>query len=229
MMFDTTRYAEILTGIAKHVKSSQPEKITKIGAFGFGTVEGRELVCSAVVVDISKTPFEVVESKTIKKKAMVPYIPKYTAFRFAPAILELYYALENEPDILFIEGEGIAHPDGAGIASYVGVELAKASIGIATDFNGEIEGDDLLDEGKIVGKKLQTRQYSKPVFVSIGHLMDLDTAVELVNGTIVPPHKLPEPLHIAQRVANKAAKKIREGEDLELERSGTEEPLELEA
>ncbi|MEK6822298.1 MAG: endonuclease V, partial [Nanoarchaeota archaeon] len=161
------------------------------------------LVCAAIVVD-AKT-LQVVEKKTLTKPSPLPYIPGYTAFREGPLILELYYSLEHEPDVLMVDGEGIAHPDGGGLATYVGVELAKPTIGVSKSLLcGEIVNDDIILDGKVVGKRIKTKEHAKPLFVSPGNLIGIETAAQLCLAVVRPPHKLPEPLHIAHRVADKA-------------------------
>lgn len=213
MPFDTKRFSEILHSIAKQVDLSQTipaDKIKTIAAFDCSNVD-RTLIAAVVVVD-AKT-LEVIEKKTLIKPSPAPYIPGYVAFREGPLILELYYSLEHEPDVLLLDGEGICHIDGAGLASYVGVELAKPSIGVQQDvFVGDQQGDDVIVEGKRAAKKIITKQYARPLFISPGTMIDVDVAAALCLSLVKPPHKLPEPLHIAHRVADKTADRIRSGE-----------------
>jgi deoxyribonuclease V len=211
MAFKTERLAATLGKISRQVVLDDSlGELRFIGAFDCG-INGRQIVCSAVVVD-AKT-MEVVERQTITRDSQMPYIPGYTAFREGPLILELYYSLEHEPEVLMIDGEGIAHPDGGGLATYVGVELAKPTIGVAKELlAGVLNGSDILIDGKIVGKQVITKQFAKPIFVSPGNLISVERAASIVNECVRPPHKLPEPLHIAHRISSKAAELERNGE-----------------
>ncbi|HSU72800.1 MAG TPA: endonuclease V [Candidatus Binatia bacterium] len=182
------------------------DKITKIGAFDCAQLNDK-LICGAIVVEFPS--MKVIERKFLIKKASMPYVPGYLAFREGPLMLELYYKLENDPDVLMVDGHGVAHPVGCGIACYIGVELHKPTIGVAKSLLiGQIEGDDISMDGIKVGKLVQTRQFAKPVFVTPGHLISIDTAAELVKRCVVPPHKLPEPVHIAHRLASKVRDRL---------------------
>ena len=110
-----------------------------------------------------------------------------------------------------VDGHGIAHPLRAGLASYIGVELAKPCIGVAKSLLvGEIEDDKIMIGAEVRGMLVRTKEHAKPVFVSPGHLITVERAVEIVKKCIVPPHKLPEPLHAAHRFADSIAKKYQE-------------------
>lgn len=206
MAFRTARLAQTLNKISQQAvieDSFDPNQIKFIGAFDCSIID-RNLVGSVVVVD-AKT-MEVVERQTITRDSPMPYIPGYSAFREGPLILELYYALEHEPEVLMVDGEGIAHPDGGGLATYIGVELAKPTIGISKELlTATVEGDDVMIDGKKVGKQIRTKEHAKPLFVSPGNMISIATAAALTMGCVRPPHKLPEPLHIAHRIADKAA------------------------
>jgi deoxyribonuclease V len=182
--------------------------ITKIGAFDC-TQFGDKLVCAAIVV--AYPSMQVLERKWLVKKAPMPYVPGYLAFREGPLMLELYYKLEVDPDVLLVDGHGVAHPVGCGIACYVGVELHKPTIGVAKSLLiGEVKDGKVLMDDKIVGTLVQTRKFAKPVYVTPGHLITVETAAQLIEKCVLPPHKLPEPLHIAHRFADKVAERLKE-------------------
>jgi deoxyribonuclease V len=106
-----------------------------------------------------------------------------------------------------IEGHGIAHPERSGLATFVGVELAKPTIGVAKRLLvGEIKEDNIVIENDIVGKSVKTKEYANPLLVSPGHLISIEQAAELVKNWVIPPHKMPEPIHAAHRLAKKVAK-----------------------
>jgi len=182
------------------------ENIKRIGAFDCAQM-GDKLVCAAIVIEYPS--MKVIERKNLIKRAPMPYIPGYLAFREGPLMLELYYQLENDPDVLMVDGHGVAHPVGCGIACYIGVELHKPTLGVAKSLLlGQVEGEDITLDGAKVGKVVQTRQFAKPVFVTPGHLISIETAAELAKRCVVPPHKLPEPVHIAHRLASKARDRL---------------------
>ena len=108
-----------------------------------------------------------------------------------------------------VDGHGILHEEKAGLASFIGVELAKPVIGVAkTLLVGEENGDEIMLNGELCGAKVVTKEHARPVYVSPGNMISLKTSVELVKKTMVPPHKLPEPLHVAHRIARKLAKEM---------------------
>ncbi len=163
---------------------------------------GDKVVCAAVVLDF-KT-LEVVEKKHLITKPQMNYVPGYLAFREGPPIIELFYDLENNPDVLMVDGHGIAHPLKCGLATYVGVELGVPSIGVAKNkLIGEEKEDKILIEGKQRGGVVKSKEYAKPLYISPGNMISIQKSVEIVKKVIVPPHKLPEPLHKAHRHANK--------------------------
>jgi deoxyribonuclease V len=204
MKVDTKKLRDIQRKIAKEVRTSdelKKEDIKKICGFETVFVDDK-IICTAVVLD-AKT-FEIVEKKHTVSKIPMQYIPGFLAFREGPAIMQTYYSLELEPEVLMIAGHGIAHPLKCGLASYIGVELEKATIGIAKKILvGEVKKGKIIILNETRGEEIITREHANPLYVSSGHLISLKTAVELVKKSIVLPHKLPEPLHEARKYAKK--------------------------
>ena len=119
-----------------------------------------------------------------------------------PAIIDCFNKLQEPFDVIFFEGQGIAHPRRLGIASHFGVAVQKPSIGVAQNLLvGEVRQGKIFIDGKTVGAELQTREGSKPIYISPGNMISIDTAIELAKKWIVKPHKLPEPLVIARKYA----------------------------
>jgi len=167
---------------------------------------GDKCYCAAAVINF-KT-LEIVERKCLVTKVPMNYVPGFLAFREGPPICQLYFDLENEPDVILVDGHGIAHPMHAGLACFVGVELAKPVIGVAKSLLvGEVSGEDILFEGEIVGKLVKSKEHANPLVVSPGNLISVGTAAEIVQKCVVHPHKLPEPLHVAHRLADKSIEK----------------------
>ncbi len=208
MQVDTAKLRGILRETARQVKAEDSLKMGEIRTIaGFDAAFfGDKAVCAAVVLDF-KT-MDVIESKYLLAKAEIPYIPGFLAFREGNAIMQAYYDLEHDPDVLMVDGHGIAHPMRAGLACYVGVEAAKPCIGVAKKLLiGEIVDDKVMIGNEVRGKLVKTKEHAKPVIVSPGHLVSVETAAEIVRKCIVYPHKLPEPLHQAHRLAEKMAVK----------------------
>ncbi|MEM3154089.1 MAG: endonuclease V [Candidatus Woesearchaeota archaeon] len=196
------------TQIAKQLKIEDELNIDEIRYIAGFDVSyfGNRCVCSVVVLDF-KT-MQVVEKKFLVTKTPMNYVPGFLAFREGPPICQTYFDLECEPDVIMVDGHGIAHPINAGLASFVGSELCKPTIGVAKSLLvGEEKNGDIFYEGKLVGKAVKTKEHANPLFVSPGNLISIDTAAEIVKRCVVPPHKMPEPLHQAHRFADKIAEK----------------------
>ncbi len=178
------------------------DSIKKIAAFDCAVFKD-SLVCAVVVLEYPS--MKLVEKRYLTKKSPLPYIPGYLSFREGPLMLELYYQLESDPDILMVDGHGVAHPNGCGLATYLGVELGKPAFGVAKSLLfGELKDGNILIEDITVGKVIKTREYAKELFVTAGHLITGETAATLALNCVIPPHKLPEPLHLAHRFADTA-------------------------
>ena len=194
--------------IAQQMQAEDSVKVDEIKyVAGFDLAYfGNKCVCSVVVLDF-KT-FEVVEKKFLVTKTPMNYVPGFLAFREGPPICQAYFDLECEPDVIIVDGHGIAHPIKCGLATFVGVELGKPTIGVAKSLLvGETKDDQIILEGEIVGKLVKTKEHANPLFVSPGNMISIETAAEIVKRCVVPPHKLPEPLHQAHRFADKVAEK----------------------
>lgn len=167
-------------------------------------------ICTIVVMDLET--LKVREKKYKIGKVNFPYIAGFLGYREAPIIVETYHELEIDPDIFIIDGNGILHPQKFGLASQVGLLLDKPTIGIAKNLLcGEVKGDKILLNNKVVGKSFKSREISNPIYVSIGNKICLKTAEKIIKKTI-DGHKLPEPLHQAHKYANKIKRKFKKGE-----------------
>ncbi len=158
---------------------------------------------TAVAVIVRYPSCEVVEKKTVTRKAPMHYIPGLEAFREGPIAMEAYYELEYTPDVILVKGHGVAHPSHCGLASYIGVETQKPTIGVALKPVTEVHGEQLLLDGETLGIIVTTRQHANPLSVSPGNLITISECKTLVGQLTHYPHKLPEPLHIAQKIAKK--------------------------
>jgi deoxyribonuclease V len=168
--------------------------------------------CAAAVVVWDLRTAAVVETRVLLWQADVPYVPGLLALREAPAVLKVLGQLARKPQVLLCDGHGIAHPRRFGLASHVGVLANLPTIGCAKSrlCGSYVEPGDargasspLVDRGQIVGAVLRTRTDVRPVFVSVGHLIDLPAAVRIVLAC-TPRYRLPEPLRLAHLEAAKA-------------------------
>ena len=179
---------------------------TRFAGIDLETLKTKEILATIAVLDEN---MEIVEEKYAIKGARFPYIPGFRAYRELPCILAAYDKLEEQPDVIFIEAHGISHPRGLGLASHLGVNINKAVIGITNQILvGEEKGNQVILNGKVIAEKVVTKQGSKPFYVSVGNMISLKSATELVKKSIRDPHKLPEPLVQARKVAQRVKKEM---------------------
>jgi deoxyribonuclease V len=143
----------------------------------------------------------------------IPYVPGYLGFREVPALLALLDAMPHQPDLLLVDGQGIAHPRRCGFATHLGVVADLPTIGCAKSLLcGKVEGDlgpaagdtaPLIDRGEQVGVALRTRPRANPIYVSTGHRVSLETAVAWVMK-LTDGRRLPLPIRLAHDAANAA-------------------------
>jgi deoxyribonuclease V len=139
---------------------------------------------AAAVVVLDAESLETVDSVVVTGRADFPYVPGLFAFRELPSLLEALEKVTVPPDLLVCDGQGLAHPRRFGLACHLGVVTGLPSVGVAKtpmgrfDMPDDVRGaySDLVDDGEVVGRALRTRKGVKPVFVSVGHRIDLDRA-----------------------------------------------------
>lgn len=145
------------------------------------------------------------------RNSSFPYVPGYLFFREGPAIISALEKLNIKPDIILIDGQGIAHPRGIGSASHIGLLLDVPAIGCAkTKLVGEYEepgarkgSSTRLDfDGRTVGAVLRTQEGVKPLFLSAGHKIGLDDAIRITMGC-VGSYRVPEPIRCADMLSGK--------------------------
>jgi deoxyribonuclease V len=173
---------------------------------GYGK-RGADARAAVVVLDFAD--LAVVESATASRAATFPYVPGLLSFREAPVAIEALGKLRVRPDLLLCDGQGIAHPRRLGIASHLGLLLDIPSIGVAKsrligshDEPGPHRGDwtPLVDKGEVIGAVVRTRPGTKPIYVSIGHRVGLDTAIALMMRCTTR-FRLPETTRAADRLS----------------------------
>jgi len=159
---------------------------------------------------------EQVFSLSEKGEATFPYIPSLLSFREIPLLIRLFENLPVTPDVVICDGQGLAHPRRFGLACHIGLLLDVPSIGCAKSrLVGEYEepgaargcSSPLVYKGSIVGAVVRTRDNVKPVFVSPGHKVDVETAVRVVLETS-RGYRLPEPTRMAHLLSQKAKREM---------------------
>lgn len=164
----------------------------------------------AAVVVLDAATLEPVAHATAVEELPMPYVPGYLSFRELPPLAAAWERLETRPDVVVFDGQGTAHPRGFGVACHGGVLFDIPSVGCAKSILvgrheplGEERGSvaPLVHRGETVGMAVRTRTGVKPLYVSPGHRMDLDTAVALVLS-LAPRFREPETTRRAHRLVN---------------------------
>nr|MDE5853616.1 endonuclease V [Ruminococcus sp.] len=171
-------------------------------------------VCCIVVID--HITHKIIEKKQYSGKIEVPYIPGFLAFRELPLILKTVEKLESKPDIYMFDGNGYLHPRHMGIATHASFYLNKPSIGVAktyfrvnnTDYTEPDSGagsfTDIIINNEVYGRVLRTHDNVKPIFVSAGNNISLDTATKLVLSLTNKESHIPIPTRLADLETHEA-------------------------
>lgn len=162
------------------------------------------------VVVLRYPELTVAEVVTVERAVTFPYVPGILSFREAPIILAALEKLTITPDLLLVDGQGLAHPRRLGLASHLGLLLDMPAIGCAKSrligSHAPVASEagswtELTDEGEVVGAALRTKDGVKPLYISIGHKIDLETAVSWVLACC-KGYRLPEPTRLAHLAAS---------------------------
>jgi deoxyribonuclease V len=189
--------------------SPGPRSVRTVAGLDVAYADDR-LAAAAVVLDAES--LEVVEESTVLDRPGFPYVPGLFAFRELPALVAALRGLSVTPDLLVCDGHGVMHPKRFGLACHLGVLTGLPSIGVGkTRLVGSYEepGDTrgewsaVSDAGQVVGRALRTQTGVRPVFVSVGHRADLDTACEMTLR-LAPSYRLPETTRRADRLSRGA-------------------------
>ena len=184
-------------------------KVNSIGGVAFNEVGGSVQAAIAVLSYPNLTP---IITSTGNATSGFPYVPGLLAYRVGPAILNAWEQLPVKPDLLMVQAHGIAHPRGLGLASHVGLWLNIPTIGVAKTLLYGRESDppekvgdwtELVDEHSprhVIGAVLRTCDTARPVYVSAGHLIDLQHAIDFARDCC-RGYRLPEPIRSAQKIA----------------------------
>jgi deoxyribonuclease V len=176
--------------------------------------DGKKVVAAIVVMQVRE--FKIVETASHICKVSFPYIPGLLSFREAPACIAAAEKLKSEPDLIIVDGQGVAHPRRLGIAAHLGLVFDRPTIGCAKSrligehgTLGKNKGacSFLTDKDEVIGAIVRTRRDVKPVYVSVGNKCLLEDAVQLVLRCAVR-YRLPEPTRLAHQLVTKLKKAL---------------------
>ncbi|MEM6252486.1 MAG: deoxyribonuclease V [Cyanobacteria bacterium P01_D01_bin.156] len=191
------------------ITTNQFEKITTVAGVDAGFEQDGTIVRAAVVM-LQLPDLTLLEQAIARRPTTFPYVPSLLSFREMPTVLDALAKLTIEPDLIICDGAGIAHPRRLGIASHLGVLIDKPTVGVAKSRLIGTYGDlpdskgawvPLIDRGERIGAVLRSRAGTKPLFVSPGHRISLETAVDYVLQC-TPKYRLPETTRLADRLAS---------------------------
>ncbi|KXB05412.1 hypothetical protein AKJ50_01010 [candidate division MSBL1 archaeon SCGC-AAA382A13] len=202
------------------IQEEVAEKVIKEDKFSeIETIAGCDISFSeedyayAACVLFKYPELEKIDSNVVEVEVDFPYIPTFLAFRELKPMLKAINDIKA--DIFLVDSQGLAHPRRAGLASHLGVVINKPTIGVAKsrlcgEARGELDQDKgsysyLRDDDQIIGAMVRTRTNVKPVYVSIGHMVSLEKAIEITLQS-APKYKIPEPIHASHKLATKKMK-----------------------
>lgn len=218
---------QLQKSLAKRVvlEDQLPDEVTLIAGVDVGfeplnsegrarTTSGAPSLTRAVIVIMTYPSLRIVEQVLHRQPTTMPYIPGLLSFRELPAVVAAFDKVANRPDLVMVDGQGIAHPRRMGIATHLGLWLDLPTIGVGKsrlcghyDEVPDIRGAsvELTEKEECLGYVLRTREGVKPIFVSPGHRVSRETARAWVMACLTR-YKLPEPTRQADRLASRRSR-----------------------
>jgi deoxyribonuclease V len=200
------------TNLSKHIqlKDQLPTKIRYIA--GIDTAYTKDTSIGAAAV-LEFPTMKLIETKTATCKTRFPYIPTLLSFREIPPSIQAIQKLHTQPDIFLVDGHGYAHPYRCGFASHLGLILKKPTIGVAKQkltgtpkhTNNDIAY--IRHKGETIGAKLTPKPNQKPIYISVGNMISLETAIKIARQCTLN-NRLPEPIRAAHQAAADEKRKI---------------------
>ncbi|HTI14369.1 MAG TPA: deoxyribonuclease V [Dictyobacter sp.] len=165
----------------------------------------------AAVVLLKYPEMEIVERHTYEEPMRMPYVPGLLSFREAPSVIGAIAKLKQKPDLVMVDGQGIAHPRRLGIGAHLGLWIGIPTIGCAKSILvGHYDNDTLGTEagswqpliyrGETIGAAVRTRTNVKPMYISAGHMISLETSIKYVLACS-KGYRLPEPTRQADKLS----------------------------
>ena len=208
--------------------ASHPTKFSKVQGFS---------VAAAVLWDKDANKMLEVTTASVDETTLFPYVPGFLSFRESPSYIAALANLSQPPELLLVDGQGVAHPRGLGIASHLGVHLDIPSIGVAkTLLYGKPDGElgekagstvKLMSRTGQVGWVLRSKDKVQPLYVSPGHRVSMEDALEFVRS-LLGKVRLPEPLGQAHHAAGEARRSSGQSNNSQLNTSQSSQPRLLE-
>lgn len=170
--------------------------------------KGRQYATCCIVIIDYKT-HEVIEKVNSVGEINTPYIPGFLAFRELPLVIETVSKIQCKPDLFIFDGNGFLHSNNMGLATHASFFLNKPTIGIAKNYfkidgvefimpeNNQCSYTDIVVNGKIYGRTIRTKRNAKPVFISCGNNIDLETCTDIALSLTIKESKVPLPTRLA--------------------------------
>ncbi len=197
---------ELASKVIERDEFPSPHQIAGVDV-GF---ENENTISRAAAVLLTFPELQPIESGVARRPVTFPYIPGLLAYREVPVVLDALAQLKTEPDVIIVDGHGRGHPRRFGIACHLGVLLDRATIGCAKSIlvgnapepeNRVGAWTPLTIRGEVIGAAVRTKLNVKPVYVSIGHKIDLPSAIDLVLKCTTK-YRVPETTRYAHKVAS---------------------------
>jgi deoxyribonuclease V len=213
--FSVTKAHELQLRLSKQVikEDMLPEVLHYIGGVDVSYV-GEVSIGVVVVLDFSS--LEIVESRKARVRTRFPYIPTLLSWREIEPAKTAFKKLQTSPDVVLVDAQGIAHPYRFGFASHFGLALDKPTIGVAksllTGKVGQVNAEGwapITDKGELVGAAVRRNMTEQPVYVSIGHRISLERAIEIVKHCMKST-RIPEPSLVAHALATQERMKYKQ-------------------
>jgi deoxyribonuclease V len=199
---------DLVEKLVLHDRFGRVKKIAGVDA-KYGK-QSYDMIVTAAVLVFSYPGFDLIEANVSSSNLKYPYIPGLLVFREGPVIEKCFKNIKNTPDLVFFDSHGYSHPRRMGLASHMGLLLDLPSVGCAKSILcGSYEGLSEEEGGfsliyhndEVIGAAVRTRENTKPVFISAGHKISLDTAVKFALES--SRFRIPEPTRLAHNYLNK--------------------------
>jgi deoxyribonuclease V len=193
-------------------KDQIPDRIRYVA--GVDVAYAKDVSIAAIAV-LNFNSLRLEESQTAICKTLFPYIPTLLSFRKIPPAVQAIQKLHVQPDVFLVDAHGYAHPYRCGFASHLGLIIKKPTVGVAKSMLiGTLEESEenkdtvvIRHKGEIIGAEITTKPRQKPVYVSVGNMISLKTAIKIVKECILNS-RIPEPIALAHKIATTAKRKI---------------------
>ncbi len=191
------------------LRDDAPEAPRWLGGFDVGFEDAGAITRAAVL--LAADTLQPVATEVVRMPTSMPYVPGLLSFRELPALVAALERLPHTPDLVFVDGHGIAHPRRLGIAAHFGVVTGLPSIGVAKnvlcgrhDPLGALAGEHvpLLHRGEQIGWALRSKLRCNPLIISPGFGMTMDGALTWTRA-LLRGYRLPEPTRLADRLASR--------------------------